>query len=106
MLADEVVAVLELDETVEKVPFHRYTDLSMLTNIRLKVGHVFEIAEHRRDAAEPIRSAFFANTAVGFGIARMYETLMERAVIDVRAFRDRDVAAEWLGVPVQLLQPE
>ena len=105
-LADEVLAMIEAEETVENVPFHRYTDLSRLTDIRLKIGHVFEIAEHRRAAGEPVRSAFFADTTVGFGIARLYEELMQGAVIHVRAFRDRDAAAEWLGVPVQLLQLE
>jgi len=105
-LADEILAMLEAAETVENVSFHRYTDLSGLTDIRLKIGHVFEIAEHRRAAGEPVRSAFFADTTVGFGIARLYEELMRGAAIYVRAFRDRQVAAEWLGVPVQLLQPE
>ena len=105
-LADEVLAMIEAEETVENVPFHRYTDLSRLTDIRLKIGPVFEIAEHRRAAGEPVRSAFFADTTVGFGIARLYEELMQGAVIHVRAFRDRDVAAEWLGVPVRLLQPQ
>jgi hypothetical protein len=105
-LADEVIAMLELDETFGNVPFHRYTDLSLLTDIRLKIGHVFEIAKHRRMVSEPVLSAFFGETTVGFGIARMYETLMEGGVIQVRAFRDRNVAAEWLGVPAQLLQPE
>ena len=105
-LADKVISMLEVDETFENVPFHRYTDLSLLTDIRLKIGHVFEIAEHRRMVGEPVQSAFFGDTAVAFGMARMYETLMEGAVIHVRAFRDRDAAAEWLDVPVQLLQPE
>ena len=103
-LADEVIALLELDETFENVPFHRYTDLSLLRDIRLKIGHVFEIVEHRRMVGEPVRSAFFGDTVVGFGVARMYETLMEGAAIHVRAFRDRAATAEWLGVPVQLLQ--
>ena len=105
-LADEIMTMLEAAETVEDVSFHRYTDLSKLTDIRLKIGHVFEIAAHRRAAGKPVRSAFFADTTVGFGIARLYEELMQGAAIHVRAFRDRDAAAEWLGVPVQLLQPE
>ncbi|HSI14845.1 MAG TPA: hypothetical protein VK961_22525 [Chthoniobacter sp.] len=105
-LADEIMAVLELDESFENVPFHRYTDLSRLTEIHLKIGHVFEIAEHRRTVGEPVRSALFAETTMGFGIARLYEELMQGAVIQVRAFRDRDAAAEWLGADVQLLLSE
>jgi hypothetical protein len=30
---------------------------------------------------------------------------MEGATIQVRAFRDRAAAAEWLGVPLEILQP-
>jgi hypothetical protein len=104
-MADEILATLEVEETGENVPFHRYTDLGGISDIRLKIGHVFEIAEHRRAAGEPVRSAFFADTTVGFGIARLYEELMHGAAIQVRAFRDRAAAAEWLGVPVQLLHP-
>ena len=72
-LADEILAMIEAEETVENAPFHRYTDLTRLTDIRLKIGHVFEIAEHRRAVGEPVRSAFFADTTVGFGIARLYK---------------------------------
>lgn len=103
-LADQLTMVLDAAELNQTVPFHRCTDLSLLTDINLRTGHVFEIAERRREAVQPVRSAFFANTAIGFGISRMYETLMEQAVIQVRAFRDRDAAADWLGVPVQLLE--
>jgi hypothetical protein len=34
----------------------------------------------------------------------MYEHLMEHATIDVRAFRHRKAAAEWLGVPMKVLE--
>jgi hypothetical protein len=105
-LADEIVDWLLAEETVNNVPFHRYTDFSLLTDIHLRVGHVFEIAEQRRAAAEPVRSAFVAESTIGFEVARLYERLMRGAVIRVRAFRDRDAAAAWLQVPVQLLMPE
>ena len=57
-------------------------------------------------AAEPVKSAFFAETTVGYGIARMYESLMEGAMIQVRAVRTRAAAAEWLGVPLDVLLPD
>jgi hypothetical protein len=106
IVADQLTMIIEAAEMNQAVPFNRYTDLSLLTDINLRVGHVFEIAERRREVVQPVRSAFFADTAIGFGIARMYETLMERAIIQVRAFRDRDLAAQWLKVPVELLQPK
>jgi len=105
-LADEVVGVIQSEEDHEEAPFHRYTDFGRLTEIRLKIGHVFQIAEQRREAAVPVKSAFFAQTTVGYGMARMYESLMEGAMIQVRAFRVRAAAAEWLGVPLDALLPD
>ena len=105
-LADEIVGLIESEELSHDAPFSRYTDLSQLTNIRLKIGHIFQIAERRREVGIPVKSAIFADTTVGHGIARMYESLMEGASIQVRAFRERAEAAEWLGVPVEMLQPD
>ena len=105
-LADKLIGVIGLEERVEEVPFDRYADFSGLTHIRLKVGHVFDVATLRRSVPEPVKSAFFSDTIVGLGIARMYEALMEGAIIQVRAFRERAAAAEWLGVPVEILQPD
>ena len=47
-LADKLIEVIGSEERVEKVPFHRYADFSGLTHIRLKVGHVFDVAKLRR----------------------------------------------------------
>jgi hypothetical protein len=104
-LADKIIGAVGSEERVEEEPFHRYTDFSGLTHIRLKVGHVFDVAKLRRSVSEPVKSAFFSDTTVGLGIARMYESLMEGATIQVRAFRERGAAAEWLGVPLEILQP-
>src|SRR5437762_11941176 len=104
-LADKIIEAVGSEEHVEEVPFHRYTDFSGLTHIRLKVGHVFDVAKFRRGVVEPVKSAFFSDTIVGLGIARMYEALMEEATIQVRAFRERAAAAEWLGVLLDILQP-
>jgi hypothetical protein len=52
-----------------------------------------------------VNSAFFADQPVTLSIAKMYEGLMERAMITVRVFEKREAAAEWLGVPLQILYP-
>jgi hypothetical protein len=104
-LADKIIGVVGSEEFFEEAPFHRYTDFSGLTHIRLKVGHVFQIAKNRSGVSEPVKSAFFSDTTVGLGIARMYQALMEEAIIQVRSFRERAAAAEWLDVPLEILQP-
>jgi len=45
----------------------------------------------------------YAISMVGFGVARMYETLMEPSKIDVRALRNLADAFRWLDVPAELL---
>lgn len=104
-VADQAVEVIESEELIGERPFNRYADFSQLTSIRLTIGHAFQIAEHRRDAQQRVKSAFFADTIVGFGIARMYEALMKGGAIEVHAFRQRSEAAEWLQVPAELLDP-
>ena len=105
-LADEIMGIIESDELFQGRPFNRYADFSQLTSIRLKIGHIFDIAQHRREAFQPVKSAFFAHTVVGLGIARLYEHLMKGALIQVRTFHERSAAAKWLDVPVDTLLPE
>lgn len=102
-MADQIVEFVELEENIQEAPFHRYTDLSGLTHIRLTAGHIFQIAKRRHQVAEPVKSAFWTNKIVSLSMAYVYETLMVSAAIQVRVFREREAAAEWLGVPVQSL---
>ncbi len=103
--ADQVVEFIEMEERIQEAPFDRYTDLSGLTDIRLKVNHFFEIGRRRRRVQQPVKSAFFADKPASFFIAQMYEMLMDKAMIEVRAFRERETVAEWLEVPLKILQP-
>ena len=103
-LADLVVTFLEAEERTAP-PFHRYTDFGGLTTVQLRVGHTFAIAERRKRVRQQVKSVFFADRTVSLGVARMYETLMEDAIIEVRAFRERQAAADWLDVPLELLLP-
>ena len=103
--ANQIVRFIEMEERVQDAPFDRYTDLSGLTAIRLKLPHVIEIARRRRRVRQPAKSAFFASDSLSFGIAQTYERLMGEAMIDVRAFPDRKAAAAWLEVPARVLLP-
>jgi hypothetical protein len=106
-LADKIVEFIEDEERVMDEPFNRFTDLDGLSEIHLKIGQAFTIAERRRTGyrGDPVKSVFFSERVVGFGIAHMIEALMKDAQIRVRAFRSREAAADWLGVPLELLQP-
>jgi hypothetical protein len=104
-LADQLVEFIELQDRVAGMPFDRFTDFTGLTEIRLKAGHVFRLAEQlgKGHVGQPVKSAFYSDQTVGLGIARMYEELMRNAASYVRAFRDIGAAAQWLGVPLETL---
>jgi hypothetical protein len=93
---------------IEKVslPFKRFVDFSQLTDVAVRTRHVFEVAQKRAEqftGVEPVRTALFSDDWVAFSIARLYESLMENTLIEARAFRDLAKAAEWLGIPVDVL---
>ena len=90
-------------------PSKRFVDLSRLTMVAVRTSHVFEFARKRAEqfaAVTPVKSALYSEDWVGFGIARMYESLMKGTPIDARAFRDRVTAAIWLDVPAEILKLE
>ena len=90
-------------------PSKRFVDLSRLTIVAVRTSHVFKFAKKRAErfaGVTSVKSALFSEDWVGFGIARLYESLMKETLIDARAFRDRATAAVWLGVPAEILKLE
>jgi hypothetical protein len=96
---------------IEKVlvPFNRFLDFSRLSSVAVRTKHVFAFARNRAKqvaGVTPVKSALFSDDWVGFGIARMYESLMEETPVEAQAFRDRAKAAVWLCVPAEILKLE
>ena len=103
-MADQVISLIEWEECIEDAQFNRFTDFSGLERLDLSIAHLFVIAAHRSEMAASVKSAFYSTTVVGLAFARMYEHLMKEAPIKVRAFKQLERAAEWLGVPVEILE--
>ena len=90
-------------------PSKRFVDLSRLTMVAVRTSHVFKFARKRAErfaGVTPVKSALFSEDWVGFGVARLYESLMKETLIEARAFRDRAKAAAWLSVPSDILKLE
>jgi hypothetical protein len=105
-LGEKIIAFIEWEEYIQAAPFDRYTDLSGITEIRFNVEHVIEIAKRRCYVREPVKSALFGDKPAILEVAQIYERLMNDAVmIQVRTFSDRKSAAEWLEVPLTILEP-
>jgi hypothetical protein len=105
-LAESVREFVEHEQYIQDAPFNRYTDLSGITEVQIDLERLSETARRRRGVLQPVQSAIFADTRHCLVIAQIYESLMEQALaITVRAFREREAAADWLGVPVAILCP-
>jgi hypothetical protein len=88
------------------LPLKRFVDLSQLTSVSVSTRHVFEFARKRAElftGVDPVRTALFSDDWIAFGIARLYESLMQDTLIEARAFRNLVWAAKWLGIPVDVL---
>ena len=104
-LLDEIAEWITAIENVS-LPFKRFIDFGQVTSIAIRTRHVFEFAQRRaRDfkGPHPVRTALYSEDWIGFGVARLYESLMEHTKIEARAFRTRSWAAEWLQVPADVL---
>ena len=105
--ADRAVEFLESTEKLEGRPFDRYTDMTGYTRIQIDIDHIVRLARRRKRGYKGpfVKSGFYAARLLSLSIAQMYGELMEGSRIRIGMFRDRAVAAEWLGVPVDILQP-
>jgi hypothetical protein len=102
--ADRTVDFVEGQEKIRNAPFHRFIDMTGYTGIEVELDHIVRLARRRQSYQGPrVRSAFYALRLISVSIARMYEELMQGSQIEVCTFRDRAMAAEWLGVPAELL---
>jgi hypothetical protein len=102
--AGQMIEFIEMEERIQEAPFDRYADLSGLTHIRIGIDHIIHTARRRRRVKQPAKSAIFADNAMTFGVAHSYELLMSDAMIEVRAFKERRPAAQWLEVPLRTLE--
>ena len=99
-MAEKLVEFVEIKEMEAETGFNRFCDLTHLEGIRLSTGDIVRLADRRR-AFNPnyvhVKSAFWATDPLGFGIARMYEQLLNSPRIEVRVWGDKLAAANWLG---------
>jgi len=105
-MAAEIVAFVETREIVAETGFNRFCDLTQLAGIHLSSDNVRQLAARRR-AFNPndirVKSAFLATDPLAFGVARMYQQVLNSPRIEVRVWGDMQAAADWLGVNLDRL---
>jgi hypothetical protein len=106
----KVVSVLEDLETRLEKPFNRFTDTLAADEVELNFKYVIQFSLCRRlsyAGHPPVKSAILATDATMIHYARLHALLTQGSPINVRVFKDRKEAADWLNVAVErLMQKE
>jgi hypothetical protein len=99
--AERIVEFIEIKEIAFETGFNRFCDLTRLEGINLLAADILKLADRRRTFNPNfvrVKSAFWAIDTLAFGVARMYEQLLNSPRIELRVFSDLQAAAEWLAV--------
>lgn len=106
---NRALTALENLEAKLKTPFDRFSDTMAADEVELNFKYVIQFSLHRRLAYAghpPVKSAILATESTMIHYAKLHALLTQGSPIHVRIFKERQEAAEWLGVPIELLAPE
>jgi hypothetical protein len=102
----KVVDVLEDLEAKLDRPFNRFSDTLAADEVELNFKYVIQFSLCRRMSYAghpPVKSAILATDETMIHYARLHALLTQGSPINVRVFKDRQEAADWLGVPIERL---
>jgi hypothetical protein len=102
-----VVSVLEDLEAKLQEPFNRFSDTLEADEVELNFKYVVQVSLCRRLAYTghpPVKSAILARDSTMIHYARLHALLTQGSPINVRVFKDRQEAADWLSVPIERLE--
>jgi hypothetical protein len=103
---NKVISVIKDLEAATQEPFNRFSDASEIHEVELKFRYVIHVSLHRRlshKGRAPVKSAILATDSTVVHYARLLALLTQGSSIHVQLFSDREEAAKWLGVPLELL---
>jgi hypothetical protein len=105
---NKVISAIEDLEPATQEPFNRFSDTSETHEVELNFRYVIHVSLHRRlshKGRAPVKSAILATDSTVVHYARLLGLLTQGSSIRVRVFQDRKEAAQWLGVPLELVAP-
>jgi hypothetical protein len=106
---NKTLSALEDLEAKLETPFDRFSDTLAADDVELNFKYVIQFSLHRRQVYAghpPVKSAILATDATLVHYGKVHSLLTQGSPIKVRVFQDREEAAKWLGVPLELLVPD
>ena len=102
----KIISVLEDLEAKSEKPFDRFADTLGADEVELNFKYVIQVSLCRRLAYAghpPVKSAILATDSTMIHYGRLHALLTQGSPINVRVFKDRQEAADWLNVPIERL---
>ena len=102
----KIIFVLEDLEAKSEKPFNRFSDTLGADEVELNFKYVIQVSLCRRLAYAghpPVKSAILATDSTMIHYGRLHALLTQGSPINVRVFKDRQEAADWLNVPIERL---
>jgi len=102
----KAISVLEDLEARLQQPFNRFSDTLGVDEVELNFKYVIQVSLCRPlsyAGHPPVKSAILATDSTMIHYARLHALLTQGSPINVRVFRGRGEAAEWLGVSIERL---
>ena len=103
---NKLISVIgELEFTLKK-PFNRFVDTVAADAVDLNLEYIRRVSLYRRrfyGNRPAIKTAILATDSTVADYGRLHASLTQGSPINVRVFQDRKEAAQWLGVPLELL---
>ena len=103
---NRIITVIGELETTLKEPFNRFTDTVAADAVDLNFEYMIRVSLYQRRfyaGRPPVKSAVLATDATAIHYGRLHAVLTQGSPIKVRIFEECEAAAQWLGVPVELL---
>jgi uncharacterized protein (DUF2384 family) len=103
---NKIISVIEDLEAETQEPFNRFSDATGTHESELNFRYVIHVSLHRRlshKGRAQVKSAILATDSTLVHYARLLALLTQGSSIKVQVFQDRKEAAQWLGVPLELL---
>ena len=105
----KVISVLDDLEARLREPFNRFSDTLGADEVELNFKYVIQVSLCRRlsyAGHPPVKSAILATDSTIIHYGRLHAVLTQGSPINVRVFKDRQKAAEWLNVPIERVSGE
>ncbi len=103
---NKLISVIGELEFALKKPFNRFLDTVAADAVDLNLEYIRRVSVYRRrfyGDRPAIKTAILATDSTVADYGRLHASLTQGSPINVRVFQNRKEAAQWLGVPLELL---